>query len=150
MILSGCSFAGNQASSGGGGLATFKVATVSMDNTSILNNSAASGGAIYSGEINGDFGQVTINSGMISGNAATDGAGIYTGANNALAGPEPPVGNGYMSALKLGAGAISIQDEVYIPMSNAHIEVIGTNHLKLPRGEQIPDRQSAHWEKRAE
>ena len=140
VILSGCSFAGNQASSGGGGLATFKVATVSMDNTSILNNSAASGGAIYSGEINGDFGQVTINSGMISGNAATDGAGIYTGANNALAGPEPPVGNGYMSALKLGAGAISIQDEVYIPMSNAHIEVIGTNHLKLPRGEQIPVR----------
>ena len=45
-----------------------------------------------------------------------------------------------MSVLKLGAGAISIQDEVYIPMSNAHIEVIGTNHLKLPRGEQIPVR----------
>lgn len=140
--LSGCSLTGNTASGGGGGLATFWVATVSMDNTSISNNSASSGGGIYSGEIDGCFGQVTIHSGTIAGNTATSGtgAGIHTGANNKFTGGDPLVGRGYMSVLKLGAGLISIQDEVYMPMSNAHIEVFNTKSLNLPRGEQIPVR----------
>ena len=122
VYLKDCTIDGNSAYSGGG-VSADCWSTVTVENTSITNNTAGNaGGGIFTGDATKP-GRAKIISGTISGNKARFGKGIHTGG-------------GVSPALILGKGDMPIRMEDEICLFNQYyvIQVVDTDALWVEKG----------------